>query len=624
VNEAAKDVIFEFGGFELDPRRQTVRRWSDGQPLDLTPRIFATLLHLVEHAGQLVDKRALLAAVWPNVVVEDSSLTQAIHVLRRLLGEHPDDHRFVVTVPGRGYRFVADVVTRSRQETAAPGDRQGVAQPARWPWRRLAFTAGFVALLAVLVLVLYAVDTARRPDGYAATRAQPAIAVLPFVDLSPKGDYAYFSDGLAEEVLGLLSQAPDLAVIARTSSFSFRDRDVDIATIARKLKVGYVLEGSVRRDGRRVRITAQLIETVNSSQLWSATFDRELDDVLAAQREIAAAVASALQVKLASRTATAAPRNAQAYDDFLRGRFFYARRGPGDLERALHYYGRAAANEPEDAQTWAGVAGVSWVMTAEGLMPRETGLPRVLEAAQRAIALDPNLAEAHVRLANYYYLAGDDHLADEHFARAAMLHPSDPLVLGIQAGIAAKEGRLDQAIELQRQIASADPLSAVVVNNLGHMLFAAGRLDAARVELLKALELSPGSAAAGTVAQILVLQREFDAAIEFTDRSAQGPDREQGLALVHHALGRTAEADAALAKLISLSATEDPFRLAEVYAYRGEVDESFEWLALAARPSDPDGMLLPAARNMWEMRASPLLESLHSDPRWAAWIAGPT
>jgi TolB-like protein/Tfp pilus assembly protein PilF len=446
------------------------------------------------------------------------------------------------------------------------------------------------------------------------------------VDLTPNQDYAYFSDGLADEVLHLLSQAPNLTVIARTSSFSFRDRRVDIATIARKLKVGYVLEGSVRRDGGDVRITAQLIEAANSSPLWSATFDRELDNILAVQREIAAAVANALQARLAGHAGTGAtdPRNAQAYDDFLRGRFFFSRRGPGDLERARLYYQRSVANDPSYARAWAGVAGVYRVMTAEGLMSPETGLPRLLEAAQKAIALVPDLAEGHVRLANYHYLAGHEKLASEHLARAARLDPPNPLILATQAGIAAGEGRLDQAIALQRRLVADDPLSAVVANNLGHMLFAAGRLDEARVQLLKALELSPGSPAAGTVAQILVLQREFDAALEFIERSTQGRDREQGLALVHHALGRTAEADAALARLAALSATDDPFRLAEVHAYRGEADESFKWLARAARPLDSEQVLLCGARQGWEMRASPLLESLHGDPRWAAWVAGST
>jgi TolB-like protein/DNA-binding winged helix-turn-helix (wHTH) protein/Flp pilus assembly protein TadD len=622
VNEPAQDVIFEFGGFALDPRRQTLHRRSDGQPLDLTPRVFATLLHLVAHAGQLVDKRALLAAVWPKAVVEESSLTQAIHVLRRALGEQPDDHRFIVTVPGRGYRFVADVATRPRPEAEAANRTEDVHPPAGRRRGRLALAAGLAVLLAVLGVAYYAPDFARRAGEGSVHRAQPAIAVLPFVDLSPAGDYAYFSHGLAEEVLNLLAGVPGLTVIARTSSFSFKGQDVDVATIARRLKVGYVLEGSVRRDGQRVRVTAQLIDARDSSHLWSASYDRELDDVFAVQSGIAGAVASALQARLVGPAESTAgpPRSGPAYDDFLRGQFFYHRRGPGDLSRALDYYERSVALDPQFARGWAGVAAIVYLETVEGRMPREAGLPRLLEAATRAVALDPHIASGHLRLAHYYWLVGDHRQVEEHWQQALTLEPTNPLVLSVQAGAAAHEGRLDEAIELQRRVAAADPLSATTVGNLGHMLFTAGRLEEARVELVKAIELSPGSNAEGTVGQILVLQGKLDAALVHIERSTPGPDREQGLALVYQALGRTADADAALVRLTAMSVSADPFRLAEVYAHRGDAEAAFRWLELATRPTDPVGVLLPASRNFWEMQASPWLVPLHADPRWAAWV----
>jgi TolB-like protein/DNA-binding winged helix-turn-helix (wHTH) protein/Flp pilus assembly protein TadD len=626
VNDAAPDAIFEFGEFLLDSRRRTVHRRSDGESLDLTPRVFATLLHLVEHAGHLVDKRALMAAVWPNTVVEESSLTQAIHALRRGLGEHPDDHRFIVTVPGRGYRFVADVATRRRPEVQTTSDRQAAPPDIRHGWCLAGPAGGIAVLLALFGMVFYATSTGRRSNDHAIIGARPAITVLPFVDLSPAEDYAFFADGLSEEVLNLLSHAPDLTVIARTSSFSFRDRNADIATIARALDVGYVLEGSVRRDGGRVRITAQLIDAASSSHLWSETYDRELGDVFAVQTEIAGAVTSALHARLTNRAqkGMALPRNTQAYDDFLRGQFFYGRRGPGDLERALRYYERSLGVDPEYARAWAGVAAVVNVQTAHGRMPRSEGLPRLLEAARKVVALDPGMPEGHLRLARYYSMVGEKGIADGHYRKALALGPANPLTLGFQAGAAAQRGRIDEAIELQRRAAAADTLSAVAINNLGYMLFAAGRLEEAKVELIRSAELSPESGAEGTVGQILVLQREFEAARALIEQLKPGLDREQGLALVYYALGNEPDADAALDRLTEMSATEDPFRIAEVYAYRGDAGQSFKWLALATRPIDPEGMVLPGARNLWEMRASPLLSSLHADPRWSAWVGGPS
>jgi TolB-like protein len=244
--------LYEFGEFQLDAGRGVLRSSRDGKPLELTSKALSTLLYLLEHAGQVVEKGALFAAVWPNVVVEEGNLTQTVHVLRRALGEHPDDHRFIVTVPRRGYRFVADV----RRETRA------VATP----------------------------------------RPIHSIAVLPFTDLSPEGDNDYFSDGLSEEVVNFLAQSPDLQVTARTSSFSFRNQSVDIATIAEKLNVRYVVEGSVREVGKRVRITVQLVEASSSSYVWSHTYERDVDDAFAVQAEIAAAVVQALRAHLANRT----------------------------------------------------------------------------------------------------------------------------------------------------------------------------------------------------------------------------------------------------------------------------------------------------------------------------------
>jgi len=637
MDDVAPHVIYEFEGFELDPRRGVLGRRSDGQALTLTPKAFGTLLYLVEHAGELVEKDALLAAVWPNVVVEEGNLTQTIHVLRRALGEHRDDHRFIVTVPGRGYRFVAEVTARAvdtdrlgAPTPPAPANGAATAAAPAVPlsragrrWGRVK-TLGAIAVALALVAAGLAVYRDRGPHGPAAEAYPRSIAVLPFVDLSPAGDSAYFCDGLSEEVLNLLSQTPELRVIARTSSFSFRDRDADIATIARTLGVRYLLEGSVRREGGRVRITAQLIEASSSSHLWSAVYERELDDVFAVQSEIAAAVADALETRLASSTrpANAAPADPRAHDEVLRGQFFYHRRGPGDLERALRSFERAVAFDPNYARGWAGVAAIVWIETEEGRLPRATGLPRLLEAARRTVALDPRMAAGHFRLACYYRMVGDERLTEDHLRKALTLEPDNPLMLNVQAGSAAQHGRFDEAIDLQRRAVARDPVSAVLINNLGHMLYAAGRLEEARVELTRAFELSPGSNAEGTLGQILVLQQKFESALAFIEQSAPGPAREQGLALVHHALGRTAEADAALARLTARSATADPFRLAEVYAYRGDVDESFRWLEIAARPIGREGRLLPGARHLWEMQASPLLAPLHADPRWVAWVRG--
>jgi TolB-like protein/DNA-binding winged helix-turn-helix (wHTH) protein/Tfp pilus assembly protein PilF len=619
MGEPVPPFAFEFGEFSLDPKRGVVHR--KGRTLELTPRAFDTLLYLVEHAGQVVEKAALLGAVWPNLVVEEGNLSQTIYVIRRALGERPDEHRSIVTVPGRGYRFVADVrkvpVGAPIEATSPPAP-----EPAKQPKPR-----GIGAILAVslslclVAAVLFLVQRGRTTTDGAADATIRSIAVLPFVDMSANGDQAHFSDGLSEELINLLTRVPNLRVIARTSSFSFRGKDADIATIARTLQVTHVLEGSVRRAEDRVRITAQLIDASNSSHVWSMTYDRDVDDVFAVQSEIAAAVAEALQAKLQSqeRIASGTTANPQAYEHFLRGQFYYGRRMPGDMQRAMSAFEQAVALDPRYARAWSGVAAISYLQILDGTLPREAGLAKLLDAARKTIAYEPRSAEGHLRLANYHWLRGDRAAAAEFFRKGSALNPDSSLVLGFQAGDAAEQGRYDEAVMLQRRVVSLDPVSPTSINNLGGFLLAAGRFEEAKAEYLKAYELRPDTMAAFSVAEVLVLLRRFEEALAIIERGTQGADRAHALALVNHALGKQTEANAALATLISAVEATDPFRVAEVLAYRGETSEAFDWLArprLRGFPGTWSG-----DRMLWEMQASPFLASLHVDPRWNEWVA---
>jgi TolB-like protein/DNA-binding winged helix-turn-helix (wHTH) protein len=616
--------IYEFGEFRLDALRRVLSARADGTPLQVTGKIFDTLLLFVERAGQLLDKRTLMEALWPNVVVEESNLTQTIHTLRRLLGERPDDHRYIVTVPGRGYRFVAQVTRRIVEEpqpaTVEPTEETSAPRPAR---RRLlaASAAAMVVLAGVVFWLLQGSGRAER--GAVIVPAQLSIAVLPFVDMSEAHDQSYFAEGLSEEILNVLAQSTPLRVTARTSSFAFKGRNVDIATIAGALKVTHVLEGSVRKSGNRVRITAQLVDGVGSVHIWSQTYDRDATDVFGIQDEIAAAVAESLHVTLTGDKQPRAvqTRNAAAFEHYLQGKYFFNRRGDSDLARAQDHFQQALQVDPEYARAWAGLAGV-YQITMERASPE--ALAQWGKAVERALQLGPNLAESHVRAAQYQWRLGQPKISEAHCKRAIALNPSDPLVLAVSAGREFAAGHWSEGIALQRRAVAVDPLAAVGRGNLGGYLAAIGEWEEAISELQKARELSPTLNQIDVeIARVQILRQRFDEALAAIGRVPAGPLRDHCVALTYHAPGQRAAADAALARLEARAdvpelGAELAIAIAEVYAFRGDNAAAFKWADRALLPTDPK------EARLWtldEMFLSPFLRVLHADGRWSTLIA---
>lgn len=622
-------LIYEFGEFQLDALRRVLLSRPDGRPLPITGKVFDTLLYLVERAGQLLDKRLLMQALWPGIVVEESNLTQTIHTLRRVLGERPEEHRFIVTVPGRGYRFVADVRVGTVVEPAPVAAKETAKETViadnmstHGPKRLALVTLALAVLGGLLFLFL------ERPGGPPEASVAPSIAVLPFVDMSPERNQEYFADGLSEEILNLLAHSTSLRVIARTSSFSFRNPNNDIATIARRLNVTHVLEGSVRKSGDRIRITAQLVDGTTSAHVWSETYDREVKDVLGVQADIAAAVAESLQITL---TGTDPPRrretdSTEAFEHYLAGRYFMNRRGADDVSKAADYLKQALQLDPGYARAWAGLAGTYHVLTWANPIPDST-LRQWREAVDQALALGPNLAESHVRAAQYYWYLGDTTTADQHCKRAIALNPSDAMVLSVSAGKAVLEGHLSDAVLLQRSAVTVDPLSAANRANLGIYLSAAGNLDEAKAELEKAGELSPTLVNVhADIAKVLIIQRRFDEALVAAKKLPEGQLREHSLALVYQALGDAAAADATLARLLALATQPDADMLAkvavaEVYTFRGNPDEAFKWLALASQQTREDRGHMQELQMTQEVNVSPFFNRLHVDPRWQSVLA---
>jgi TolB-like protein/tetratricopeptide (TPR) repeat protein len=457
----------------------------------------------------------------------------------------------------------------------------------------------------------------------------PSIAVLPFTDLSPEKDQEYFTDGLAEELLNVLSKIRSLRVASRTSAFSFKGKDVDIPTIAQKLNVATILEGSVRKAGKRVRITAQLIQVATDSHLWSEIYDRELEDIFAVQEDIAQSVVKELRTALLGEKPDASARaavnaevkaatkgrgeNAEAYRLYLQGRFFEDRSTREGIEKAIEYYRQALELDPQYALAWAGLARTYSDQAGSSWLPIAEGFGKARDAAQRALRLDPDLAEAHAAMGEICTLHDWDWKgADQSFKRALELAPGNARILRSAAVLAGDLGRVQEAIEMLRRAAALDPLGVSVHRSLARRCHAAGFLDEAEAAARKTLEINPhGARNYFLLGFIFLAQERLDEAQEAFQSEVHDTFRLLGLSLVHHACGRDAQSRAALQALVEKDAEGSAYQIALGHAYRGENDLAFEWLERAYRQRDP-GLSI--------MKVEPTLRSLHADPRWQPFL----
>jgi TolB-like protein/Tfp pilus assembly protein PilF len=445
-----------------------------------------------------------------------------------------------------------------------------------------------------------------------------SIAVLPFVNMSGDKEQEYFSDGLTEELLNSLARINELQVAARTSSFSFKGKDTDIGTIARKLNVGAVLEGSVRRSGQTVRITAQLINAVTGFHLWSQTYDRDLGDVLKLQTDIANAVASALKVTLlgdvAAKVELGATHNPAAFDAYLRAsKAVNARHDGKDLLTAIAEYSDAIRLDPNYALAFAGrslALNAYAVEFATGPAIRE-GLDKAQSDAQQAIALAPSLAEAHLALGQVLSAGSLDFTrAIEEYERAAALAPGDARVLRVYGGFAAMMGRSDAGITIARRGVSLDPLNHRAHLGLGRTLLSARRYKEAVAAYGDSLTLDPDDPS--TLAQQGLAYYALGNLQNASASCEKKPDywvSQLCLAMTYDKLGRHVDAETMLAKMRASNGDDTAYQYAEIYAQWGNTPKALEWLEVAMRLRDP---------GLEQLKTDSLLDPLRKEPRFQA------
>jgi eukaryotic-like serine/threonine-protein kinase len=472
--------------------------------------------------------------------------------------------------------------------------------------------------LAVVLLLLAAVGgylwRSRRHAAVAGVNTA-SIAVLPFADMSAGKDQEYFSDGLAEELTNELAKVPGLKVAGRSSAFQFKGKNEDSRTVGQKLNVANVLEGSVRRDGNRVRITAELTKADDGFQLWSEEYNTEIKDIFAVQDQIARAVTGALQIKLLGANGTSAlaeskVTNPAAYQAYLQSAYFLNRGSDKtNYEKALAYADQAIKLDAGFSPAWALRSAIFSGMAADGFMNTGQGFRRAREDAEQAIALDPGSAEGYFSLAAVRQEYDFDWEGTEAaLNKAAALEPGSAELPSYRADLAEVWGHLDEAIELRKRTVALDPLCASCYFFLGNDLYETGQYDEANAVLQKTLDLDPQQGFVHFVrGQILLAQGHPQEALVEMQQETNDWLKLTGEALVNHSLGRQPAADAALKALIANHGSESAYQIAQVYAYRGEMDKALDWLNRAYQQHDSG---LPY------LKSDGLFKSLHQNPRY--------
>jgi TolB-like protein/DNA-binding winged helix-turn-helix (wHTH) protein/Flp pilus assembly protein TadD len=623
---------FRIGDLEVDIGKAEVTRGGEGIAL---PKLsFDLLCALINAAPAIVTNDELLQQVWPGLLVSPESVAQRVKLLRSAIGDDSQQPRYILGVRGRGYRLIPtpERLAESRPPTS---DAAGPAintpkvtiagetsepQTSNRSMRRrkpVVMAAAVVVGLGVAALALYFWSANRSAESPAATAIDDkSIAVLPFVDMSEKRDQEYFADGMAEEIIDLLVQIPGLKVIGRTSSFQFQGQSQDLRTIGEKLGVAYLLEGSVRKSGDQLRVTAQLINSKDGTHLWSESYDRDLSNVLKMQDEIAIKVASALQTEVFIRehfVSRPALRSAEAYNLFLQGVHADMLQGQQGWEQGMSAFQRALDLDPSFTEAAVRLAGLYQYGGQLGYVPRDVAFEKTQYFAKLALKLDPNFAVAHALLGSIYDgYAWDWPAANKEIKLAEALAPSFPMVLLVSQRHSLTLGNWDDALKLANALQTVDPLNPDGYYCLSSVQLRRDRLAEAEAAIRRALELSPKYASGQyTLGLVLLARKQPEAALAEMRKEPFDPVRLIGTAMAYFALGDKANSDAALAQLLKGYAASIPAGVAAVYAFRGESDDAFKWLERAYEQKDA---------LLYRLKFSPEFDRVHADPRYRAFL----
>ena len=620
--------VVSFGhDFELDVESRTLRRGGRGVRLERIPMEILRLL--VVHAGEVVSREQIVEHIWGSGVALDSdnSINGAIRKIRQVLKDVPEHPRFIQTITGTGYRFIAPVVDPDSGEAAsstsdraaaaepAPPTEPGASQPGSRVWLRWA--AALTAVVGIVSAWFVWSGTARQ----AHPGERVMLAVLPFENLTGDAAQEYFSDGLTEEMIAQLGQLDPhrLGVIARTSVMPFKHNRQGLAGIGRQLGVQYVLEGSVRRDAGRVRIAVQLIQLADQTHLWARQYDRESLDLLRVQADISQAVAD--EIKLAfdgrgSSDAILSPQAFDAYDLYLKGRYQWNKRSRDGFRQAIEYFQQALAKDPNYARAYAGLADTYALMSTYGFAPAADVMPRARAAAVRALEIDDTLGEAHTSLALIVQMhEWNWQGAEQEFRRAIELDSNYVTARHWYAEHLALTGRFDEALAESARARQLDPLSLILAADHGAILYFSRQYDRAIEQFRAVLAVEPNFGRAQLIVAAYAQNGQFDAArahLQNWQKTEDGPWIWAWMAYLDGRAGRIADARRALQEMEKANrrAQLDPAWLsATAYAGMGQKDVVLAWLQRAY--TDHSNAVLT-------LKVDPIFDPVREDPQFHA------
>jgi TolB-like protein/DNA-binding winged helix-turn-helix (wHTH) protein/Tfp pilus assembly protein PilF len=619
------------GLFEVDLRSGDL--YKAGRKVRLQEQPFRVLTMLLARPGEVVTREQLQSRLWPadTYVGFDEGLNTAIRKLRVAFDDSADNPRFIETLPRRGYRFLAPVhdavePARTISPSVAAGEpRSGPARRKRW----------MVAAAALLVLVVASVTYLRRPNSSTVTAPKRVmLAVLPFQNMSNDPQQDYFSDGLTEETITDLGQlSPEhLGVIARTSAMAYKHTNKTISQIGRELGVDYILEGSIRREGGEARVSAQLIRVSDQTHLWAQNYQRQLHDLLQIENELGTAIARQVQINLSpqqeidlSKIRTADP---DAYDLYLKGRFYWNERNPAAIKESIRYFQQAAAKDPDFALAYVGLADSYNIGNILGVFSPKDSLPLAKAAATKALALDPSLAEAHAALGmDLSHYEFDFPGAQKEFLRAIELNPNSAYAhLFYSNCYLAPMGRMEEAIVENKKALELDPLSLPINNFMAMTYMFAGDYEKSYEQFQHTIAMDP---------TFPLAHEYFSFLLKMTGRYEEGIEEHEKTELLSGASPKDAAAEAAMMlqafktggehglwqKNLELilnaqkGSGSDPGSagvVAAVYALAGDKDNAFKWLDQAYAQRDGAEITL--------LKCDPSFKNLRSDPRFADFL----